>query len=138
MPYFSTEQEVYEYLGRLIEDLADSPGVGGQVKASNTTIRFSLEAPRATITVALSDSANTVELGPSSLPVDLVLSLDADVAHMLFLGLAEMVEAAQSGRLTARGETERILPFWPTIRFAAAPRYRQLLTVAGRTDLLDG
>ncbi len=136
MAYFADSADLYKTLGGFLDHLSRSTGLGAQLAATNQTVRLALSDPDATITVALrAGAAPTFQAGDSALEPTLTLAMASDTAHDLFVGRRGMSSAVQEGLIGVQGETQTLLALWPSIAFAAAPRYSQTLEAQGRSDL---
>jgi hypothetical protein len=76
-----------------------------------------------------------VLFGPADLDAQIVLSMDADVAHLLWLGELDVTIALARGQLAAAGPVEKLLAAVAASE-PAGPRYRAQLSAEGRDDLL--
>jgi hypothetical protein len=136
MPYFADAPDVYRHVGRLMEDLLGDPAVAGQFTAVDAIVQYRYHDPDACITLDLrAGSAVAVHLGPVELEPDIVLSMSADVAHLLWLGELDVTIALARDQLSATGPVEQLLAV-VTASEPVGPRYRALLAAAGRDDLL--
>ena len=77
-----------------------------------------------------------VDLGDSELDPEIVLTADADVAHLFWLGRVNVTVALARGQMKATGPVAKILKLVPLIK-PVFPRYRDLLEREGRADLLE-
>ena len=75
-----------------------------------------------------------VDLGPTTLEPDVVMTMPADVGHRFFLGKVNVTVALARGEMTARGPVAKILKLVPLVK-PVFPRYRSQLEAAGRPDL---
>lgn len=137
MPYFKDEQEVYDHLGRLFVDLLADPELTRQFRAADTVVQYRYRKPEAQVTVALlADAEAQVDLGPTELAPELVLTMDADVAHRFWLGKVSVRTALLRGQIKAQGPAAKLLRLAPLVT-PLFERYRLQLEAAGRADLLD-
>jgi hypothetical protein len=137
MAYFADDQEVYEYLGRLFTELAGDETLAAALDSADTVVRYDYRSPEAQITVALLEGEpRTVDFGPSELEPELVLSMDADVAHRFWLGKVNITMALARGQIKYTGPMAKLLALSPILG-PAQQHYRALLEAAGRGDLLD-
>ena len=73
MAYFKDEQEVYEYIGKLFEDLADDDDLGPKFRKANTIVQYQYRNPESQITVKMLDGEDgQVDLGPTDLEPEVV------------------------------------------------------------------
>ena len=137
MAHFKDENDVYRFIGRLMQELAEDPELAPQFRQANTTVRFQLHEPDSQITVEMCPEREMqVDLGPSELDPEVVMSMAADTAHAFWVGKVNLTAALGSGEITATGPVAKILRFVPLVTPAFA-RYEQMLREAGRTDLLE-
>jgi hypothetical protein len=135
--YFADDADVYRFIGRLMQELADDPELGPRFHKSNTTVRYEMRDPDSQITVDMrSDHPMRVDLGPSELEPEVVMAMDADTAHRFWLGRVNVTVALARGQIQAKGPVAKILRLVPLVK-PAFPRYKQMLQDAGRADLLE-
>ena len=136
MAYFKSEDEVYEYIGRLFQDLAGDDELGPKFRAANTVVQYRYRNPESQITVRMkTDEEPQVDLGPTELEPEVVMSMDADTAHRFWLGKVNVTVALARGQMKAKGPVAKILKLVPLVK-PVFPRYRDQLQQAGRDDLL--
>jgi putative sterol carrier protein len=100
-------------------------------------VQFALHDPKAQITIEMCrDREMQVDLGPSELEPEVVMSMAADTAHGFWVGKVNLTAALGSGEINATGPVAKILRFVPLVT-PSFPRYEQMLREAGRTDLLE-
>jgi SCP-2 sterol transfer family len=134
---FRDESDVYAFIGRLFQELAVDPELAPKFKNADTTVRYEMRDPDSQITVDMRpDRDIRVDLGPSELEPEVVMSLDADTAHGFWLGKVNITSALARGEVKARGPVAKILRLVPLVK-PSFPRYEQILRDAGRTDLLE-
>jgi SCP-2 sterol transfer family len=134
---FKDESEVYAFIGGLFQELAVDPELAPKFKRADTTVQYQMSDPESQITVDLRpDRDIRVELGPSELEPEVVMSLTADTAHGFWLGRVNVTTALARGQIKARGPVAKILRLVPLVE-PSFPRYEQILRDAGRTDLLE-
>ncbi len=137
MPYFHDGDEVYRYIGELLRGLIDDEELGAKLKRADTTVQFRYHEPDAVITFRLiEDEPVRVDLGDSDLEPEIVMTADADVAHLFWLGRVNVTVALARGQMKATGPVAKILKLVPLIK-PVFPRYRELLEREGRSDLLE-
>ncbi|MEA2425315.1 MAG: hypothetical protein QOH13_1725 [Thermoleophilaceae bacterium] len=137
MGRFKDEKDVYRFVGRLFQDLAVDPELAPRFKKANTTVQYQLHNPDAQITVNMRpDEEMQVDLGPSDLDPEVVMSMDADTAHRFWLGKVNVTAAIARGQIKAKGPVAKILKLVPLVK-PVFPRYEQMIKDAGRTDLLE-
>jgi len=137
VPYFSDGEEVYRYIGGLLTGVIGDEELGAKLKQADTTVQFRYRDPEAVITFQLIDGEDVrVDLGTSDLEPEIVMTADADVAHLFWLGRVNVTVALARGQMTATGPVAKILKLVPLIK-PVFPRYRELLEREGRADLLE-
>ena len=137
MAYFKDADEVYSFIGKLFEDLADDDELAPKFRKANTIVQYQCRDPESQITVKLLDGQESqVDLGPSELEPEVVMAMDADTAHRFWLGKVNVTVALARGQIKAKGPVAKILKLVPLVK-PAFPRYRQMLEDAGRQDLVE-
>jgi hypothetical protein len=135
--HFRDEQDVYRLIGRLFHELAVDPDLAPKLQRADTTVQYRLSDPDAQITVRMRpDSEVQVDLGPSELEPEVVMTMAADVAHRFWIGRVNVTAALARGDISAKGPVAKVLRLVPLVK-PAFPRYEQLLREAGREDLLE-
>jgi hypothetical protein len=137
MPYFKDEQEVYDYIGKLFQDLAQDPELWPKFQRANTIVQYQFRNPESQITVRMQDGAESqVDLGASEMEPEVVMSMEADTAHKFWLGKVNVTVALARGQMKAKGPVAKILKLVPLVK-PVFPRYKQMLADAGREDLME-
>jgi putative sterol carrier protein len=135
--HFKDEQDVYGFIGRLFQELAVDAELAPRLKKADTTVQYQLRDPQAQITVDMREGRDIqVDLGPSELDPEVVMTMESDTAHRFWLGKVNITVALARGQINAKGPVAKILRLVPLVK-PAFPRYEQLLRDAGRTDLLE-
>jgi len=135
--YFSDGDEVYRYIGGLLKGLIDADELGAKLRRADTTVQFRYHDPEAVITFRLVEGEDVrVDLGDSDLEPEIVMTADADVAHLFWLGRVNVTVALARGQMKAEGPVAKILKLVPLIK-PVFPLYRDLLEREGRSDLLE-
>ncbi len=137
MPYFKDEQEVYDHLGRLFLDLLADEELAPKFRTANTIVQYRYHNPDSQITVRLIEAEEgQVDLGPTRLEPEVVMTMDADIAHRFWLGKVNVTVALARGQMKAKGPVAKILRLVPLTK-PVFPRYRAQLEAAGRSDLAE-
>ena len=137
MPYFKDADEVYAYIGKLFEDLAEDEQLSSQFNKANTIVQYQYREPESQITGNLIDGeGGQVDCGQTPLEPEVVMTMDADTAHRFWLGNVNVTVALARGQMKAKGPVAKILKLVPLVK-PVFPRYRQLLEKNGRQDLLQ-
>jgi hypothetical protein len=136
LPYFKDDAEVYQFIGRLFEELADDEELSPKFRRANTVVQYQYRNPDSQITVDLrEDSDGQVDCGATELEPEVVMSMEADTAHKFWLGGVNVTVALARGQMKAKGPVAKILKLVPLVK-PVFPRYRKLLEDAGRSDLV--
>jgi putative sterol carrier protein len=134
---FRDEDDVYAFIGRLFQELAIDPELAPQFKKADTTVQYQMRDPQSQITVDMRpDKEMRVDLGPTDLDPEVVMTMEADTAHRFWMGKVNVTLALARGQIQARGPVAKILRLVPLVK-PTFPRYEQMLRDAGRTDLLE-
>lgn len=135
MAYFKDEQEVYQFIGRLFQDLAVDDVLFPQFQKANTIVQFPFKNPVSQITLKIKEGeVGQVDLGPTELVPEVVMTMDADVAHKFWLGYVNVTVALARGQMKAKGPVAKILKLLPLTK-QVFPRYKKMLDDSGRDDL---
>jgi hypothetical protein len=133
--YFKDAAEVYELIGGLFEELARDGALERQFRAANTTVQYRYRNPEARITVrTVEDEPVRIDFGYSGMQPQVVMTMDADLAHRFWLGKVNVTAALARGQVHATGPVTKVLDLMPLLR-PAVPIYRRRLAAAGRDDL---
>jgi hypothetical protein len=125
---FNDAQDVYDRIGRVLQELAADPELTAVFHEADTCVRYELHDPEATITVgSRAGQPVRVDLGPSDQEPEVVISMDADTAHSYLLGEIDMTVALARGQITAEGPVTKILAVLPIFE-PLLPRYRAIVS----------
>jgi putative sterol carrier protein len=137
VPYFNDDQEVYRHLGQLFLDLLADEELARQFRTANTVVQYRYRKPESQITVKLLEGEDgQVDLGATQLEPEVVMTMDADVAHRFWLGKVNVTVALARGQIKTKGPVAKILKLVPLVK-PVFPRYRAQLEAAGRSDLAE-
>ena len=137
MAVFKDDQEVYQYIGKLFQDLATDDDLGPRFRKADTIVQYQYSNPDSQITVKMKDGQDgQVDFGPSSLEPEIVMVMEADTAHKFWLGKVNVTMALARGQMKAKGPVAKILKLVPLTK-PIFPRYKEMLEEKGRTDLLE-
>ena len=137
MPYFKDADEVYAYIGKLFEDLANDDELAPKFRKANTIVQYQYRNPESQITVDLLEGhEGRVDLGATDMDPEVVMSMEADTAHRFWLGKVNVTVALARGQMKAKGPVAKILKLVPLVK-PVFPRYRAQLEAAERGDLLE-
>ena len=137
MAYFKDADEVYRYIGRLFEQLAEDEELAPKFRKANTIVQYQYREPEATITLRLQeDQPGDVDLGETEMEPEVEMSMEADTAHRFFLGKVNVTVALARGQIKAKGPVAKILKLVPLVK-PVFPRYKAQLEESGRGDLVE-
>ena len=137
MAHFADEQEVYRFIGKLFEQLAEDEELSPKFQKANTIVQYQYREPESQITVELTeDGDGRVDCGETTMEPEVVMTMDADTAHRFWLGKVNVTVALARGQMKAKGPVAKILKLVPLTK-PIFPRYRALLEQDGREDLLE-
>ena len=137
MAYFKDADEVYRYIGRLFEQLAEDEELAPKFRKANTIVQYQYRNPDSQITVKLIDGEDgAVDCGETAMEPEVVMTMDADTAHRFWLGKVNVTVALARGQMKAKGPVAKILKLVPLTK-PIFPRYRKQLEEQGRQDLLE-
>jgi putative sterol carrier protein len=135
--YFKDADEVYRYIGRLFEQLAEDEELAPKFRKANTIVQYQYRDPESQITVRLQEGQDgQVDCGETTMEPEVVMTMDADTAHRFWLGKVNVTVALARGQMKAKGPVAKILKLVPLTK-PIFPRYRALLEEDKREDLLE-
>jgi putative sterol carrier protein len=135
--YFKDADEVYRFIGKLFQDLAEDEELAPKFQRANTIVQYRYRNPESVITVKVKeDEDGQVDLGDTDMEPEVVMSMEADTAHRFWLGEVNVTVALARGQMRAKGPVAKILKLVPLTK-PIFPRYRKMLEDAGRQDLLE-
>jgi putative sterol carrier protein len=135
--YFKDEQDVYQHIGKLFEDLAADEELGAKFRKADTIVQYQYRNPESQITVKMIDGEDgQVDLGPTDLQPEVVMTMEADTAHKFWLGKVNVTVALARGQMKAKGPVAKILKLVPLVK-PVFPRYKAQLEAEGREDLVN-
>ena len=136
MPVFKDDQEVYQYIGRLFQDLTDDPELSPKFRRADTIVQYKYTNPESQITVKMKDGEEgKVDFGPTEMQPEIVMSMEADTAHRFWLGKVNVTMALAKGQMKAKGPVAKILKLVPLVK-PVFPLYQKMLEEQNRDDLL--
>ena len=137
MAYFKDADEVYAFIGKLFQDLANDEELAPKFRRANTIVQYQYRNPESQITVNLLEGEEgRVDCGETDMEPEVVMSMEADTAHRFWLGKVNVTVALARGQMKAKGPVAKILKLVPLTK-PVFPRYRQMLEDSGREDLLE-
>ena len=137
MSYFKDEQEVYENIGKLFVAISEDPELAPKLRKANTIVQYDYRHPDSLITARLKeDEDGRVDFGETDMEPEVVMTMDADMAHRFWLGQVNVTVALARGQIKAKGPVAKILKLVPLTK-PVFPRYKAQLEADGREDLVN-
>lgn len=137
MPYFKDDQEVYQYIGKLMQDVAADEELAPKFRKADTILQYQYREPESQITLRLQEGKpGDVDFGETEMEPEVVMSMPADIAHRFWLGKVNVTVALARGQIKAKGPVAKVLKLVPLVK-PVFPRYKKMLEDAGRDDLLE-
>lgn len=124
MTVFSSEAEVYRYIGGIFREADRHPDVAPKLRAAGIVLRLDYSEPAATMTVRLEDPIRVIE-GPSDDQPDVTLTVPADIADRFWRGKYNLAVGLAKGEVKAKGPVTKILKLVPLTK-PLFPIYEQL------------
>jgi len=135
LAYFKDAQEVYDTIGKLMQDAATDDELAPKFRKANTIVRYEYRDPESAITVRLQEGQpGDVDFGASDMEPEVTMTMEADTAHRFWLGGVNVTVALARGQIKASGPVSKILKLVPLAK-PLFPRYKAQLEAQGRTDL---
>jgi hypothetical protein len=132
---FSSEAEVYEFLGGVFElGLAD-PALVEKLAPTGIVLRITYTDPDAVITVDMPGSRMHTGAGAGPDP-NVELFMTADTGNRFWLGKVVLPVALAKGQVRAKGPVAKLLKVLPLAKQLFGP-YRELVERKDRRDLLE-
>lgn len=139
MPVFRDDDDLYACIGGMMEAAATDEAMGKKVRDSQLIIRFAYDNPKATITIDAKTEPPKgaffrVLYGENHLVPDILMTMNADVAHRFWLGKVNLTAALTRREIVAHGPVSKILKLLPAVK-PAYILYPEHLKEIGRGDL---
>lgn len=135
MAAFSSEAEVYEFLGGVFRLGLDDPELVAKLEPTGIVLRITYTEPDAVITVDMPGKELHTGAGAGPDP-NVELYMSADTGNRFWLGKVVLPVALAKGQVRAKGPVAKLLKVLPLAKQMFGP-YRGLVESKGRTDLLD-
>ena len=137
MPVFKDDQEVYQYIGKLFQDLADDAELGAEVPPGGHDRAVPVHEPRLADHGEDEGRARRARStsAPTEMQPEIVMTMEADTAHKFWLGKVNVTMALAKGQMKAKGPVAKILKLVPLVK-PVFPRYQKMLEEENRDDLL--
>lgn len=135
MTAFSSEAEVYDFLGGVFRQGLDDPELVAKLEPTGIVLRITYTDPDAVITVDMPGKEVHEGAGAGPAP-NVELFMTADTGNRFWLGKVVLPVALAKGQVRAKGPVAKLLKVLPLAKQLFGP-YRERLEAAGRKDLLD-
>ncbi len=135
MAAFSSEAEVYEFLGGVFRLGLDNPELVAKLEPTGIVLRITYTEPDAVITVDMAGKELHEGAGAGPDP-NVELFMTADTGNKFWLGKVILPVALAKGQVRAKGPVAKLLKVLPLAKQMFGP-YRELVESKGRQDLLD-
>jgi hypothetical protein len=137
MPYFKDAEDLYAHLGRLFVELLADEELAPRFRAADTIVQWRYRKPEAQVTAKLFEAEPAqVDLGATELEPEVVMTMDADVAHRFWLGRVNLAIAMARGQIRTEGPVAKVVKLGPLVK-PVRERYRAQLQASGRGDLAE-
>ena len=137
MAYFKDAQDVYDTIGRMFKDIAADEELAPSFQKANTILQHAYRNPDSTITMRLQEGEPPdIDFGETEMEAQVVMSMEADTAHLFWLGRVNVPVALARGQIKASGPVAKILKLVPLTK-PVYPRYKAQLEAQGREDLVN-
>ncbi len=135
MAAFSSEAEVYEFLGGVFRLGLDNPELVAKLEPTGIVLRITYTEPDAVITVDMPGKELHEGAGAGPDP-NVELFMTADTGNRFWLGKVILPVALAKGQVRAKGPIAKLLKVLPLAKQMFGP-YRELVESKKRQDLLD-
>ena len=137
MPVFKDDQEVYQYIGRLFQELTDDTELSPKFRRADTIVQYRYSNPDSQITVKMKEGEEgQVDFGETNMEPEIVMTMEADTAHRFWLGKVNVTMAMAKGQMKAKGPVAKILKMVPLVK-PVFPRYQKMVEESGRPEMLE-
>jgi hypothetical protein len=139
MGVFKNSQQFYDTVGEVMVCAALDPDIGSSVARTECIIQFRYTDPEVQITLNAKDRPTQpdayfdVFFGPSDLRPDVVMTMQADLAHEFWQGRLNLFSALARGQVVATGLVTPVLRLVPVVE----PMYLWYLALLREQGLAD-
>ena len=124
MAFFSSADEVYEYVGGVFRLAADHPDIGPKMAAADVTLQIYYSDPESKVTIHFHEPKLTVDDGGDNPNADVKLFMPADIADKYWRGEYNLAVGLAKGQVKAKGPVNKILKLVPLTK-PLFPMYRE-------------
>lgn len=126
MPYFSSAEDVYKYVGGVFREASEHPEVGPKMAAADLDLQIYYSDPASSLTIRFHEPKLTVEEGGDDPSADVKLFMPADLADKYWRGEYNLAVGLAKGHVKAKGPVNKILKLVPLTK-PLFPMYKQLV-----------
>lgn len=120
MGYFRDSAHVADLLGGFFRAVTNDADMGPKLLASKLVLRFHYANPDANLTVDLRGAQAVITPNDTSVPADVEMWMDAEIAHKYWLGQVSLPIALARRQIKAKGPIPKILKLLPILSKAHA------------------
>src|ERR1700757_2062447 len=124
MAFFSSADEVYEYVGGVFRLAADHPDIGPKMAAADVTLQIYYSDPDSKVTIHFTEPKLTVDDGGDDPGADVKLFMPADIADKYWRGEYNLAVGLAKGQVKAKGPVNKILKLVPITK-PLFPMYKE-------------
>jgi hypothetical protein len=141
VPVFVDYAALYTCFGALYDEAKGDSRIAPRIRDAHLNIQFRYRDPDAQVTIAAArepsqpDAYFDVIWGPVEFPIDVEMSMQADIAHAFWHGRVNLMTALARRQIIARGPIPQILRLLPAVEPMYA-MYPRILQTIGRDDLI--
>jgi putative sterol carrier protein len=125
MAFFTSPEEVYQYIGGVFREAEHHPEAGPGLKKANLVMQIYYTDPDCSLTIRMQEDYR-VEEGGDDPDADVKLTMPADIADRFWRGEYNLAVGLTRGTVKARGPINKILKLVPVTR-PMFPLYREMI-----------
>lgn len=134
MSYFTSADEVQQYVGGIFLKANDHPEVGPKLRGADMVLRLTYTEPDADMVVLLRQPQIEVHPGPGEWQSDVHLTLPGDIADRYWRGDYNLAVGLAKGQVKAKGPVNKLLKLVPLTR-PLFPIYKELVADKDRDSV---
>lgn len=141
MPVFVDYATLHTCFGALYDEASCDSRIAPRIRDAHLNIQFRYRDPDALVTIAAAREPSQpgayfdVIWGDVDIPIDVEMSMQADIAHAFWHGRINLMTALARRQIVARGPIPQILRLLPAVEPMYA-MYPHILQRIGRDDLI--
>jgi putative sterol carrier protein len=118
MPVFETAAQLYTCFGGLLERLESHPQAQKELKTLELTVKFTFTAPAASMWLVVHRGEQSIHYDECDERPDIELAMAGDVAHQLWMGEINVMEAITKRQIVPIGPLSKMMILAPLIKMA--------------------